>query len=217
MKKVIKVSPSILSADFSNLESEIKKVENVADYIHLDVMDGHFVPNLTYGLIIGKTLKRITKVPIDSHLMVDNPENFVDDFCEISEIVSVHYEATHHLNRLINRIKENDTKAFVAINPHTTVDLLTDIIMDVDGVLVMSVNPGFGGQSFIPNTLNKLRKLDEMKKTMGLTFEIEIDGGINEETFDVAIKAGADILVTGSYTFGAEDPERALKVLKGIL
>jgi ribulose-phosphate 3-epimerase len=216
LKKNIKVSPSILSANFATLGEEIKKIEGVADYIHLDVMDGHFVPNLTYGLLIGKTLKRITDLPVDSHLMIDNPENFVDDFCEISEIVSIHYEATNHLNRLVNRIKENNTKAFVAINPHTIVELLSDILMDVDGILVMSVNPGFGGQNFIPNTLNKIRQLDEMRKKMGLSFEIEVDGGVNEDTFEAVLKAGADILVTGSYTFGAEDPKKALKILKGI-
>lgn len=214
LKKNVKVAPSILSADFTKLGEEIKKVESIADYIHLDVMDGHFVPNITYGLLIGKALKRITRVPIDSHLMIETPENFVDDFCEISEIVSVHYEATHNLNRLINRIKEHDTKAFVAINPHTVVELLEDILMDIDGVLVMSVNPGFGGQSFIPNTLNKVRKLDEMRKRLGLNFEIEIDGGVNEDTFRPVVKAGADILVTGSYTFESENPEEALRSLK---
>ncbi len=214
LTKNVKLSPSILSADFTRLGDEIKKVERVADYIHLDVMDGHFVPNITYGLIIGEALKRITEIPIDSHLMVERPENFVDDFCKISEIVSIHYEATYHLNRLVNRIKENEAKAFVAINPHTPVEFLEDIIMDVDGVLVMSVNPGFGGQKFIPNTLNKIRKLDEMRKRLGLSFEIEVDGGINEDTFKPVLKAGTDILVTGSYAFGSEDPEASLRLLK---
>jgi ribulose-phosphate 3-epimerase len=214
LTKNVKLSPSILSADFTKLGEEIKKVENVADYIHLDVMDGHFVPNITYGLIIGESLKRVTDTPVDSHLMVERPEIFVDDFCKISDIVSIHYETTYHLNRLVNRIKENGTKAFVAINPHTPVEFLQDIIMDVDGILVMSVNPGFGGQSFIPNTLNKIRKLDEMRKSMGLSFEIEVDGGINEDTFKPVLKAGADILVTGSYAFGSENPEAALNVLK---
>jgi ribulose-phosphate 3-epimerase len=214
LTKNVKLSPSILSADFTKLGEEIKKVENVADYIHLDVMDGHFVPNITYGLIIGESLKRVTDIPVDSHLMVERPEIFVDDFCKISDIVSIHYETTYHLNRLVNRIKENGNKAFVAINPHTPVEFLQDIIMDVDGILVMSVNPGFGGQSFIPNTLNKIRKLDEMRKSMGLSFEIEVDGGINEDTFKPVLKAGADILVTGSYAFGSENPEAALNVLK---
>lgn len=214
LTKNVKLSPSILSADFTKLGDEIKKVEKIADYIHLDVMDGHFVPNITYGLVIGKALKKITEKPIDTHLMIENPENFVDDFCEISEIVSIHYEVTYHLNRLVNRIKENETKAFVAINPHTPVEFLEDIIMDVDGILIMSVNPGFGGQIFIPNTLNKIRKLDEMRKSMGLSFEIEVDGGINEDTFRPVLKAGADILVTGSYAFGSEDPEAALSILK---
>lgn len=214
MKKNVKLSPSILSADFTRLAEEVKKVEPLSDYIHLDVMDGHFVPNITYGLLIGEAVNRVTNVPIDTHLMIENPEAFVDDFCKISEIVSVHYESTNHLNRLINRIKEHDRKAFVAINPHTIVELLEDIIMDIDGVLVMSVNPGFGGQRFIPNTLNKIRKLDEMRKTMGLTFEIEIDGGINEETFRSVLRAGADILVMGNYVFSSEDPLKALKLIK---
>ncbi|MGC8703905.1 MAG: ribulose-phosphate 3-epimerase [Athalassotoga sp.] len=214
MKRNVKLSPSVLSADFTKLGEEIKKVEPLSDYIHLDVMDGHFVPNITYGLIIGEAIKRVTNVPIDTHLMIENPEMFVDDFCEISDIVSVHYESTRHLNRMINRIKDHDKKAFVAINPHTIVELIKDVIMDIDGVLVMSVNPGFGGQKFIPNTLNKIRSLDEMRKELGLTFEIEIDGGINEETFKSVIKAGADIIVTGNYAFSAEDPLEALRKIK---
>jgi len=211
----IEVSPSILSADLANLAAEVKKIENVADYVHIDVMDGHFVPNLTYGPIVAKAVKRVTDLPLDSHLMIDNPEDFVDDFCEISEIVSVHYESTHHLHRLIQRIKEKDVKAFVALNPHTPIELLQDIIMDVDGVLVMSVNPGFGGQKFIPNALNKIKRLNDIRRKTGLTFKIEVDGGINEETFEYALNAGADVLVAGSYIFNSEDPTAAVKTLKG--
>jgi len=211
----IEVSPSILAANFANLGAEVKKIESIADYVHIDVMDGHFVPNLTFGLIVAKAVKRITNLPLDSHLMVDNPENLVDEFCEISEIVSVHYEATYHLHRLIQRIKEKDVKAFVALNPHTSVELLQDILMDVDGVLIMSVNPGFGGQKFIPNALNKIRRLNDIKRKTGLTFKIEVDGGINEETFESTLNAGVDILVAGSYVFGSEDPVRAIKTLKG--
>lgn len=211
----IEVSPSILAANFANLGAEVKKIESIADYIHIDVMDGHFVPNLTFGSIVAKAVKRITTLPLDSHLMIDNPESFVDEFCKISEIVSVHYESTHHLHRLIQRIKEKDVKAFVALNPHTSVELLQDILMDVDGVLIMSVNPGFGGQKFIPNTLNKIRRLNDIKRKTGLTFKIEVDGGINEETFESTLNAGVDILVAGSYIFGSEDPIKAINTLKG--
>ncbi len=212
--KNIMVSPSILSANFANFESDVKKVEEVADYLHLDIMDGHFVPNLTFGMGVGRALKKVTSLPLDSHLMVERPEDFVDDFCEFSDVVTVHYEATYHLHRLIQRIKEKDTKAFVALNPHTPVECLKEIIMDIDGVLIMSVNPGFGGQKFIPNALNKIRELDEYRKKRGLTFQIEVDGGVNSETYIPIIKAGADILVAGSYIFGSENPSEAVRTLK---
>ncbi len=214
MTKKVFVAPSLLSANFANFESDVKKVEKVADYIHLDVMDGHFVPNLTFGVEMGRALKRITKVKLDSHLMVERPEDFVDDFCEFSEMVTVHYESTYHLHRLIQRIKERETKAFVALNPHTPVECLKEILVDVDGVLIMSVNPGFGGQKFIPNALNKIKELDEYRKKRGLTFQIEVDGGINEETYLLTLKAGADILVAGSYIFNSENPARAVEKLK---
>ncbi len=210
----IKVSPSILAANFANFEADVKKVEEVADYIHIDVMDGHFVPNLTFGVGVAQALKRVTNVPLDSHLMVDCPEELVDGFCEVSDIVSVHYESTYHLHRLVQRIREKDVKAFIALNPHTPVELLEDVIMEIDGVLIMSVNPGFGGQSFIPNALNKIRRLKEFRKKNGLTFEIEVDGGVNEETYQSVIKAGADILVSGNYVFKSENPAEAIERLK---
>ncbi len=215
MRKIF-VAPSLLSANFANFESAVRKIENVADYIHLDVMDGHFVPNLTFGMETGRAVKRITNIPLDSHLMVEEPEQFVDDFCEFSDIVSVHYEATHHLHRLIQRIKEQETKAFVALNPHTPVHCLKEIIMDIDGVLIMSVNPGFGGQSFIPNALNKIKELNELRKEKGLTFAIEVDGGINEQTYAAVVNAGADILVAGSYVFKSDDPKTAVEKLKSV-
>jgi ribulose-phosphate 3-epimerase len=214
MKKDVKVAPSILSANFANLESDVKKVEKVADYIHLDVMDGHFVPNLTFGMGVGRALRKVVDLPLDSHLMIERPEDFVDDFCEFSDIVTVHYETSNHLHRLIQRIKEKDVKAFVALNPHTPVECLKEIIMDIDGVLIMSVNPGFGGQKFIPNAVNKIRELDEYRKNRGLTFEIEVDGGINLETYIPVLKAGANILVAGSYIFKSENPAQAVEKLK---
>ncbi len=214
MLSSIEVSSSILAANFANFEADVKKVEGATDYIHIDVMDGHFVPNLTFGVEVARAIKRVTNVPLDSHLMVDCPEKLVDGFCEVSDIVSVHYESTYHLHRLVQRIREKDVKAFIALNPHTPVELLEDVIMEIDGVLIMSVNPGFGGQRFIPNALNKIRRLKELRKKSGLTFEIEVDGGVNEETYQLVIKAGADILVSGNYVFKSEDPVKAIEKLK---
>ncbi len=213
MKKIL-IAPSLLSANFSNFEADVRKIETVADYIHLDVMDGHFVPNLTFGMEMGRAIKKITSVSLDSHLMVEEPEKFIDDFCEFSDIVSVHYESSKHIHRLVQKIKEHDVKAFIALNPHTPVLCLKDMIMEVDGVLIMSVNPGFGGQSFIPNALNKIRELAEIRKKGGLTFLIEVDGGVNAQTAHAIVNAGADILVAGSYIFKSDDPRLAVQRLR---
>ncbi len=212
---MVKVSPSILSADFSFLGEEIKKIEKAADMIHFDVMDGCFVPNISIGIPVLKSVRRITEMPLDVHLMVENPDKYIDVFCrEGADILAVHYEACIHLNRSINRIKENGVKAFVALNPHTPVELLEDIIQYIDGVLVMSVNPGFGGQKFITNTYDRIERLVKMKNRKNDQLEISVDGGVNEKNAGMLVKCGVDILVAGSSVFGTENPGEAVRKLK---
>lgn len=212
---MVKVSPSILSADFSFLGEEIKKIEKAADLIHFDVMDGCFVPNISIGIPVLKSVRRITEMPLDVHLMVENPDKYIDVFCrEGADILAVHYEACIHLNRSINRIKENGVKAFVALNPHTPVELLEDIIQYIDGVLVMSVNPGFGGQKFITNTYDRIERLVKMKNRKNDQLEISVDGGVNEKNAGMLVKYGVDILVAGSSVFGTENPGEAVRKLK---
>ncbi len=204
---MIKISPSILAADFSRLEDEIKKIEGCADYIHLDVMDGHFVPNLSFGYPVVEAVRRITNLPIDVHLMVTNPAQHVEGFSKFNpEIIIVHYEVCNNLYRILQRIRELGSKAFVAINPHTPVFVLDDILEYLDGVLVMSVNPGFSGQKFIERSLHKVRLLSEMRNARNLEFEIMVDGGVSPSNASDLIKVGADILVMGSAVFRAGDP-----------
>ena len=213
---MVKVSPSILAADFSNLEREIKKVEDCADLIHIDVMDGHFVPNLTFGYPIAKAVKKITNIPLDVHLMVTNPAQHVEGFAKLSpEIIIVHYEVCYNLYRTLQRIRELGSKAFVSINPHTPVFVLDDIIEYLDGVLVMSVNPGFSGQKFIERSVHKIKVLSEMRSARNLSFEIMVDGGVSPSNARDLIEAGADILVMGSAVFGAEDPRSVCEKVKG--
>ena len=212
---MVKVSPSILAADFSNLEREIKKIEECADLIHLDVMDGHFVPNLTFGYPIAKAVKKITDIPLDVHLMVTNPVQHIEGFAKFSpEIIIVHYEVCYNLYRTLQRIRELGSKAFVSINPHTPVFVLDDIIEYLDGVLVMSVNPGFSGQKFIDRSVHKIKVLAEMRSARNLNFEIMVDGGVSPSNAEELIKAGADILVMGSAVFEVEDPRSVCEKVK---
>ncbi len=212
----MKIAPSILSSDFVRLEEEIKKIEkDGADIVHLDVMDGHFVPNLTFGVPVIRQIRQITELPLDVHLMVTNPENYINDLSKIGvEYISVHQEASIHLHRLVSEIKAKEIKAGVAINPSTPVEMLYPILKDLDFVLLMSVNPGFGGQSFLPLVYDKLDKLKKEIETNNLNLEIEIDGGVNSENAHVLKKHGADILVAGSYVFKSGDYSQAIRSLR---
>jgi ribulose-phosphate 3-epimerase len=214
---MVKIAPSILSADFSKLGEEIKDVEiGGADYIHIDVMDGHFVPNITIGPLIVEAIRPITKLPLDVHLMIDNPDQYIEAFAKSgADYITVHVEACKHLHRTIHFIKSFGVKAGVVLNPATPVESIKHIISDVDMVLLMSVNPGFGGQAFIPEVLDKIRTLRKMIDDKGLQVEIEIDGGVNEETAKLCMEAGATVLVAGSAIYNQKNREQAIAALRG--
>lgn len=211
-----KVAPSILSADFSRLAEEVKRVEaGGADLLHIDVMDGHFVPNITFGPPVISSLKGKTDLPFDVHLMIENPERYVDDFIEAgADIITVHVESTVHLHRLINYIKNQGIKPGVALNPSTPLTGLQYILDDVYMVLIMSVNPGFGGQTFIPGMIEKIKKLKDIVQQTNSKVLIQVDGGINEDNSPEIIKAGADILVAGSAIYKSSNPGNVIKKLK---
>ncbi len=218
MTNKIKVAPSILSADFSRLGEEIKAVEAAgADLIHVDVMDGHFVPNITIGPLIVEAARRSTKLPLDVHLMITNPEFYIADFAKAgADYITVHTETAFHLNRLVQSIKEhNGVKAAVALNPATPLTALDYVLPDLDMVLIMSVNPGFGGQAFIPSALDKIKKLRKRIDELSLRIEIEVDGGVKPGNAAEIIRAGAEILVAGSAVFGAKDYAAAIKSIRG--
>lgn len=202
-----KLAPSILSADFSRLGEDVKVIEDAgAHIIHVDVMDGHFVPNISYGATVMKSLLGKTNMPFDVHLMIENADQFIEDFVTPNtEYITVHEEACRHLHRTVSYIKSFGIKAGVAINPATPVSSLECILEDVNMVLVMSVNPGFGGQKFIPSSLKKVKELDELRKKHNLNFEIEIDGGINLDNVEEVVLAGVNIVVAGSSVFKADD------------
>jgi ribulose-phosphate 3-epimerase len=218
MPRKIKVAPSILSADFSRLGDEIKAVEAAgADIIHIDVMDGHFVPNISIGPMIVQSARKVTKLPLDVHLMITNPELYIADFAKAgADYITVHVETAFHLNRLVQSIKEHrGVKAAVSLNPATPLSSLDYVLTDVDMVLIMSVNPGFGGQAFIPSALDKIRTLRKRIDELGLKTEIEIDGGVKPDNAAGIIKAGADILVAGSAVFGTKDYTAAIRGIRG--
>jgi len=212
----VKIAPSILAADFLNLADEIEKVQNAgADVLHLDVMDGHFVPNLTFGLPIIDQIAKLAEIPIDVHLMVTNPDLYLEKLAEWKiNYVSVHQETVFHLHRQISILKELNVKAGVALNPATPVETIFPIIEDLDFVLVMSVNPGFGGQSFLPRVYEKIRKLREYSQSGNPHLEIEVDGGVNDRNAPELVKAGADILVAGSYIFNNKDYKGPIESLR---
>ena len=218
MTRKIKIAPSILSADFSRLGEEIKAVEAAgADVIHIDVMDGHFVPNITIGALVVEAARKSTKLPLDVHLMIENPDRYIADFVKAgANYITVHAEAAYHLHRLVQTIKEqNGVKAGVSLNPATPLAYLDDILPDIDLALVMSVNPGFGGQSFIPSAMNKIRQLRKRIDELGLKVEIEVDGGVKSDNAAEIIGAGADILVAGSAVFGSGDYAAAIRGIRG--
>lgn len=212
------IAPSILAADFLNLEKDINVInESVADYIHVDVMDGVFVPNISFGQNIVKMVKGIAKKPLDVHLMIVNPDQYIDSFIDCgADILSVHYEACPHLHRTVNAIREKGIKSGVAINPHTSISLLEDVLESIDQVILMSVNPGFGGQKFIYQTLSKITELKSRIDERNLDIKIEIDGGVGLQNAEAILGAGADILVAGSSVFKSNDPKQTIASLKGI-
>ncbi len=213
------LAPSILSADFSNLSQQIRYTEmGGADIIHCDIMDGKFVPNITFGPVVVKAVKRTTTKPIDVHLMIENPDNFIEDFAKAgADYISVHQEEVIHLDRTINRIKEFGIKAGVVINPATSIQTLENILGIVDFILIMSVNPGFGGQKFIPYTLDKIKKLDRLREEKGYKYLIEIDGGVTSENIREISEAGCDIFVAGSSVFAKDNISAATAELKNII
>ena len=213
------IAPSILSADFSRLGEEIKSVEKAgADWIHVDVMDGHFVPNITMGPLIVEAARRVTSLPVDVHLMIENADRFIPDFAKAgASLISVQVEACAHLNRTIQLIKELGVKPGVALNPATPLSAIEWVLEHIDFVLIMSVNPGFGGQAFIRNSVNKIKALSKMIKEKGLSTLIEIDGGVNKDTIADISRAGADVFVAGSAIFGSKDYKETIKLFRKLL
>ena len=209
MKKIL---PSILSADFANLERDIKELESIGvDMFHIDVMDGNFVPNISFGFPIIESIRPKTDKVFDCHLMIANPENYVEQFCKVGcDMVSFHIEATNHADRVIQVIKNNGKKAGIVLNPQTSIESIKYLLPKLDYVLIMTVNPGFGGQKFIPEMLEKIEELTKLREEKNYNFLIEVDGGINIETSKACRDKGADLLVCGSFLFGASDKEKTL-------
>jgi ribulose-phosphate 3-epimerase len=214
MKKHL-IAPSVLAADFSNLQRDIEMInESDADWFHIDIMDGVFVPNISFGMPVLRDIKKHAKKTLDVHLMIVNPDQYIETFASIgADILTVHYEACTHMHRTIQTIKATGMKAGIALNPHSSVNQLKDIIKDIDLVCLMSVNPGFGGQSFIENTYNKVKELNELIKSSESSCQIEIDGGVTNKNAKKLIQAGANILVAGSFVFKSSNPTETISKL----
>jgi ribulose-phosphate 3-epimerase len=206
------IAPSILAADFANLQRDIEMLNNSsAEYIHVDIMDGMFVPNISFGIPVCEAIYRHAKKPLDVHLMIEQPDRYLEAFRKAgASILTVHYEACPHLHRTVQHIRELGASPGVALNPHTPVELLSEILPDLSLVLIMSVNPGFGGQKFIENTYQKIASLDAIRRQKGYTFRIEVDGGVNTDNAGLLAREGADILVAGSFVFGSADPVQTI-------
>ncbi|RPD96731.1 ribulose-phosphate 3-epimerase [Aureibaculum marinum] len=212
------IAPSVLAADFANLQRDVEMInDSEADWFHIDVMDGMFVPNISFGIPVIKAIKKHAKKPMDVHLMIVDPDRYIKDFKEAgADILTVHYETCTHLHRTIQAIKAEGMQAGVVLNPHTPIAVLEDIILDLDLVLLMSVNPGFGGQSFIENTYKKVIQLKDLIEKSGSKALIEIDGGVNDKNAPMLVAAGADVLVAGSFVFKSENPTETIARLKSI-
>jgi ribulose-phosphate 3-epimerase len=212
------ISPSVLSCDFANIQRDVEMINNSsADWFHVDVMDGVFVPNISFGFPVIAAIKKHATKPLDVHLMIANPDQYIEEFKKAgADVLTVHYEACPHLHRTIQAIKAAGMKAGVALNPHTPVDLLQDVIRELDLVLIMSVNPGFGGQKFIQNAVLKVEQAKNLIHRFGSHALVEVDGGVNLETGAELVKAGADVLVAGSFVFGSADPKATITELKSI-
>lgn len=212
------VAPSLLAADFTKLADDMAMVNrSTADWFHVDVMDGRFVPNITFGMMIVSAMHKLAQKPLDVHLMIVEPERYIESFREAgAAVITVHYEACPHLHRTLQQIRATGAKAGVAINPHTPVSVLEEVLEDIDLALIMSVNPGFGGQKFIYNTLSKVRRLRELLDTVNSSAHIEVDGGVGLHNAGVLVGAGADVLVAGNSIFGAQDPTAVIQSLKEV-